>query len=101
MLQVTTWEGSSKPTELAMRRILASEGLTPYVWSNGPYDAYGVHEHSYDKVIYVIEGTITFGLPSSGERVALNAGDRMELEAGVRHGAEVGSEGVVCLEAHR
>ncbi len=101
MPQVIPWQGPGKPTELAIRRILWSEALMSYSWSNTPYDVYGVHVHTYDKVIYVVEGSITFALPSSGERVVLNAGDGLEFEAGVGHGAEVGSEGVVCLEAHR
>jgi quercetin dioxygenase-like cupin family protein len=52
-------------------------------------------------VIYVVEGTITFGLPEQGRRIDLRAGDRMELPPGVVHDAVVGPEGVVCLEAHR
>jgi hypothetical protein len=32
--------------------------------------------------------------------VTLNAGDRLDLPAGIVHDADVGPQGVVCLEAH-
>jgi quercetin dioxygenase-like cupin family protein len=60
---------------------------------------YGSHAHSYDKVIYVVRGSITFGLPH--KKVTLQGGDRLELPQGTLHDAVVGPEGVVCLEAHR
>jgi len=59
------------------------------------------HTHSFNKVVYVVRGSITFGLPDSGEQVTLNLGDQLNLPAGVVHNAIVGSDGVVCLEAHR
>ncbi|HEY3163412.1 MAG TPA: hypothetical protein VGJ71_03585 [Candidatus Limnocylindrales bacterium] len=81
-------------------RRLQAEGLAPAPWSNGPGDRYGAHEHGYDKVIVVAAGSISFGLPDIGEVVDLEAGDRLELPAGTRHDAVVGSTGVTCLEAH-
>jgi quercetin dioxygenase-like cupin family protein len=80
---------------------MSEEDLRPYRWSNGPGDVYGAHTHGYHKVIYVVEGSITFGLPNEGERVQLKVGDRMDLPSGVRHDAVVGPDGVVCLEGHR
>jgi uncharacterized protein YjlB len=79
---------------------LRAEGLDPSPWSNGPGDRYAAHEHGYDKVIVVERGSIAFGLPADGRSVALDAGDRLELPAGTRHDAVVGSTGVTCLEAH-
>jgi quercetin dioxygenase-like cupin family protein len=80
---------------------LRAEGLDPGAWSNGPGDRYGAHEHAYDKVIVVADGSIDFGLPASGEVVRLATGDRLELPAGTAHDAIVGPDGVTCLEAHR
>jgi uncharacterized protein YaiE (UPF0345 family) len=51
-------------------------------------------------VIYVIRGSITFGLPDTRDKVTLNSGDRLELPAEVTHDAVVGKQGVACLEAH-
>ena len=98
---VTPWPNSEKPAEPDLRRLLAEEYLTPYRWSNGPHDVYSAHTHPYDKVIYVVSGSITFGLPESGKRLTLQAGDRLDLPQGTVHNAVVGPAGVVCLEAHR
>jgi quercetin dioxygenase-like cupin family protein len=100
-VKVIRWQGPTVPTEPSIRRIYEGEGLNPYRWSNGPGDVYAAHSHTYNKVIYVVQGSITFGLPESGEKVALNAGDRLDLPRGVQHDAVVGAHGVVCLEAHR
>ena len=80
---------------------MRDEGLDPGSWSNGPGDTYAAHEHGYDKVIVVEHGSIRFGLPSTGERIDLATGDRLERPAGTAHDALVGPDGVACLEAHR
>ncbi|CAN5452938.1 hypothetical protein BH20CHL7_BH20CHL7_11400 [soil metagenome] len=84
----------------ALRARLASEGLDPGAWSNGPGDRYGAHAHGYDKVIVVAAGSIRFGLPEAAASVDLDTGDRLELPAGTSHDAVVGRRGVTCLEAH-
>ena len=99
-VEVIRWPNEQSPNEALLRNILADEDLHPYRWSNGPGDVYGAHSHSYHKVIYVVRGSITFGLPDSGEEITLNRGDRLELPAGVTHDAVVGKQGVACLEAH-
>jgi quercetin dioxygenase-like cupin family protein len=101
MVEVTHWQDANRPTEAMIRRLLSNEGLQAYAWSNGPHDVYSVHDHSYHKVIYVVEGSITFILPALDQQLLLQVGDRMELPRGVQHGAEVGPQGVICLEAHR
>jgi quercetin dioxygenase-like cupin family protein len=52
-------------------------------------------------VIYVVQGSIAFGLPELGKQLTLQAGDRLDLPAGVVHDAVVGPQGVVCLEAQK
>lgn len=81
-------------------RRLRAEGLAPTEWGNGPGDRYGAHEHPYDKVIAVVHGSITFGVPGAGSHLEVHAGDRLELPAGTSHDAVVGAVGVTCLEAH-
>jgi quercetin dioxygenase-like cupin family protein len=83
-----------------LARRLREEGLEPGPWSNGPGDRYAAHAHDYDKVIVVDAGSIRFGLVDRRSAVDLAAGDRLELPAGTRHDAEVGPDGVTCLEAH-
>ncbi len=81
-------------------QIMVKEGLNPYTWSNGPGDVYSAHKHPYHKVIYVVSGSITFGLLEEDNSIDLHAGDRLDLPAGGVHDAVVGQQGVVCLEAH-
>lgn len=99
--QVTPWADSKTPTEATLLHLMADEGLTPYSWSNGPHDVYAAHSHGYNKVIYVVQGSITFGLPQLHQQVTLQAGDRLDLPTGTIHDAVVGAQGVVCLEAHQ
>jgi len=98
---VTSWTDSALPDRSTLLQRLADEGLNAYSWSNGPHDVYSAHSHSYNKVIYVVQGSITFGLPELGKQFTLKTGDRLDLPAGVVHDAHVGGQGVVCLEAHK
>ena len=100
-IEVTRWENDHPPEEAKLRARMDEEGLRPYRWSNSPHDVYRAHAHDFHKVIYVVRGSITFGLPRRGEKVHLNVGDRLDLPRGVVHDAVVGPDGVVCLEAHR
>ncbi len=83
----------------AARDAFAAEGLEPHSWSNRPGDRYGSHTHPYHKVLYCVEGSITFHTPAGDS--ALMPGDRLDLPAGTKHAATVGPEGVTCLEAAR
>jgi len=97
---VETWKGDSPPGETELRGLLGEQGKSAYRWSNSPGDVYGAHSHSFHKIIYVLQGSITFILPEQDEQVTLNSGDRLDLPGGVLHEAVVGPQGVICLEAH-
>ena len=100
-LQVIPWNKDTPPTRVEIEQRLDSEGLTYYSWSNGPGDIYAAHVHTFDKILYVVSGSISFELPNTGKSILLKAGDRLELPAGTWHGAIVGPDGVICLEAHQ
>jgi quercetin dioxygenase-like cupin family protein len=100
MVELRPWESAERPTEMELLDLIRSQGLTPSSWSNGPQDVYAAHSHTYNKVIYCVSGSITFGLPETRQQLTLHPGDRLELPAGIVHEAVVGSEGVTCLEAH-
>jgi quercetin dioxygenase-like cupin family protein len=70
-------------------------------WSNGPGERYAAHRHGYDKVLYCVDGSITFVLEADGRRLELNSGDRMVLPAGTVHAAVVGPSGCSCIEGRR
>jgi quercetin dioxygenase-like cupin family protein len=96
---VPPWPGPGKPSEQAVLQKFTDEGLEPYWWSNAPLDVYPPHDHPYHKVLYVLFGSITFGV--GGQTLTLGPGDRLDLPPGIVHTAEVGEAGVVCLEARK
>jgi quercetin dioxygenase-like cupin family protein len=96
---VSRWDRPEAASEPAIRAALHAEGLSAYAWSNGPGDRYASHTHSYGKVLYCVRGAITFEV--EGAALDLAAGDRLDLPAGMAHGAVVGPGGCTCLEAHR
>lgn len=80
---------------------LRAEADHCYSWSNGPEDRYAPHSHGYEKVLYCVEGSITFVLENEGRRLELKRGDRMVLPPGTVHSAVVGPDGCTCIEGHR
>ena len=80
---------------------LEAEARDCYGWSNGPGDRYAAHSHEYEKVLYCVEGSITFHLEEEGRDLHLDSGARMVLPAGTRHSALVGPGGCVCIEGRR
>lgn len=106
-MKVVRWQEAQPPQEQELRRRMQQEGLSPYSWSNGPGESYAAHSHTYEKVLYCVRGSIRFVLPDHANApdnkgiVDLTPGDCMVLPAGVRHSAQVGPQGVTCLEAAR
>jgi len=80
---------------------LQSEAEHCYSWSNGPGDRYGAHSHDYEKVLYCVDGSITFVLVDERRSLELKPGDRMELPRGTVHSAIVGPHGCTCIEGRR
>jgi quercetin dioxygenase-like cupin family protein len=80
-------------------RLMQQEGLRPYMWVNMANHRYGIRSHGYDKVLYVVDGTLELVLPDSNQLIRLRAGDRVDVKAGVRHGTIVGTSGAKCVEA--
>ena len=79
---------------------MRDQGLAPASWSNLAGERFEEHAHEYDKVVVVVEGSITFGMPGYGVGFMLGPGERLDLPAQTRHDAVVGLRGVTCLEAH-
>ena len=85
--------------EAAIRAAFESEGLEPHSWSNVGGYRYDWHNHPYHKVLYCVEGSITFHTDEGD--IGLEPGNRLDLRPGTRHAATVGPVGVTCLEAAR
>ena len=97
--RLTPWTGPAAPGGAEIKALLRGEGLHPYSWSNAPGYRYAAHSHDYTKILYCLSGSIVFHV--GGGSVDLEPGDRLQIEAGVMHSADVGPQGVVCLEAAR
>jgi mannose-6-phosphate isomerase-like protein (cupin superfamily) len=98
-VQVKRWSGGQHPTQSNISRMMKKEGLRPYSWQNTPNYRYAVRSHNYDKVLYVINGSLELTLPDSNQRAIIKKGDRVDIPAGIRHGTNVGNSGVECVEA--
>jgi hypothetical protein len=84
-------------TREEIEQAYADEGLSPHSWSNRADYFYEAHSHDYDKVLYCVQGEVTFHM-SDGD-VVLHPGQRVDIPAGARHAATVGPHGVECMEA--
>ncbi len=98
-MQIRRWRGGQHPSLSTITRLMQSEGLRPYLWTNTPNQRQAVRSHGYNKVLYVVDGQLEAIFPDSNQRVKMRSGDRLDVPKGVRHGAIVGSSGVKCLEA--
>ena len=98
---VTRWTKSQPPTVAELAEVFIRAGLFYYDWSNGPGDVYPPHVHDYDKVLFVVQGSITWLLPATHETIETRAGDRIDLPRGTIHAAIVGPDGVTCLEGQK
>lgn len=85
--------------ESALEAFRAEGCSSPRPWGNGPGDTYGWHSHGYHKVLFCLDGSITFHTRDGD--VTLEAGDRLDLEPGTEHAATVGPAGCSCVEASR
>ncbi|HET9248336.1 MAG TPA: cupin domain-containing protein [Actinomycetota bacterium] len=85
--------------EAAAEAFRAEGCSAPRSWGNAPGDAYGRHAHGFHKVLFCLEGSITFHLDDGD--VELGPGDRLDIEPGTEHGATVGPTGCSCVEASR
>lgn len=92
-------DGAVEPDRGAIEGALASEGLNPHWWENGPNFVYSQHAHEYHKVLYCESGSIVFHVPDGD--LELRPGDRLDVDPSTEHAATVGAEGVRCAEGHR
>lgn len=85
--------------DAALRIFLEERCSAPRPWGNGPGDTYARHAHDYHKVLFCLDGSITFQLDDGD--MTLEPGDRLDLSPGTWHAATVGAEGCSCIESSR
>lgn len=78
---------------------LKAEGLDASTWSNLAGERFEQRTSDFDRIVVVVEGSITYGLSGYGVGYMLNPGERLDLPANVPYEATVGTKGVTCLEA--
>ena len=98
-MAATRTAASVRDRDEAVRAFVAEGCSAPRAWGNGPGDTYGRHAHDYHKVLFCLEGSITFHL-AQGD-LELDGGDRLDLSRGIEHSATVGPDGCSCIEASR
>ncbi len=94
-LERIAWSEASAPTEAALRRRLADEGLDVMTWTDPPHRTYAPHRHDHHESLWCVRGTITFHV--DGRDYPLGPGDRLMLPRHTLHGATVGPEGATYL----
>lgn len=99
-LEIVHWNNTETPTTQLVQQKIRAENLRGYTWSNAPFDVYSAHTHSFDKVLYVLAGSIIWILPQTNQEIETHAGARIDLPRGTIHAARVGANGVTCFEAH-
>lgn len=75
-----------------------SRGIEPSRWTNDPETLHPAHVHDYRKILFCIEGEVTFSFPGLDSEYTLRPGDRLIIPTGLRHSALVRSQGVTCIE---
>lgn len=98
-LERIPWTGADRPDEADLSRRLADEGFSAWRWSDAPGARYAPHAHDHDESLWVVAGSITFGVEGAAYR--LDAGDRLMLPRGTVHTAEAGPAGATYLVGER
>ena len=95
--RVERWGGSVLPDGETLRRLMAGEGYSVFLWSDGPGTKYELHEHGTDESHWIVSGKLELDVHGVGV-IVLNSGDRDFMPAGTSHSARViGSEPVVYI----
>jgi quercetin dioxygenase-like cupin family protein len=89
------------PNEDVVRGLFAAENCPhPRKWAGMAGETYDWHAHGYHKVLFCLSGAIMFQ-DTEGMNYRLEAGDRLDVDAGTEHRAVAGPEGVECMESFR
>ena len=99
-IEVRHWnEKTDGPLDQStMKKKLENEGYRVSTYNYSPGTYFDNHEHRVSKIDAVLSGTFRIGM--NGKFINLEAGDWIEVPAGVVHSAEVlGKVPVVSLDA--
>lgn len=94
------YSGGAGLTQTAILSLLQMQGYDPYAWFGQKKDVYPVRAVPYQRILWVVEGTITIQLPEEGQEFNLSRGDRLDLAAGIPHTIVIRSQRSICIEAY-
>lgn len=98
-IDIIRWPHKHPLPESEIIAFFEGRKLRPKRWSRSSGEDFAVHTHSYNKILFCVQGGITITLPDLKEQITLNPGDRFVLPSNILHSATVGAEGVSCIEA--
>lgn len=88
MLQPRLWDPSLGPLQLStLRRLLQQEGMATAWWSEVPGARTAEHAHPFPETHWILSGFLRMRV--AGQQFDLGPGDRLDVPAGIRQGAEV------------
>lgn len=98
-VQILRWPHSHRLPESEIVAYFSAHDLDCHRWEKEPRSPFAVHDHPYDKILFCIEGSISFTVEKTGKEINLLPGDRLILPKGIRHSAVVGPDGVSCIQS--
>jgi hypothetical protein len=93
------YSGGRGLTKTSISLVLEMQGFDPYAWFGRKEDVYPVRAVPYQRILWVVEGTIIIQLPAQDQEFTLNRGDRLDLSAGIPHQIIICSRRSICIEA--
>lgn len=84
-IKITRWQQNEIQPQKFVEQ-LKSEGLTAFLQTDSTGTFYPTHSHPYTEVRWIITGSMIFGV--DGKEYELQAGDRLDISAGVPHYAK-------------
>ncbi|HEY5649559.1 MAG TPA: cupin domain-containing protein [Nitrospiria bacterium] len=98
-VQLLRWPHSHRLPESEIVAYFSAHERDCSRWDKEANAEYPAHDHAYQKILFCVEGEMTFTLAETGIEIPLKPGDRLIIPKGVRHSAVVGPDGVSCIEA--
>lgn len=92
------WSKTYEAAEVDLGDFLRAKNIEAERWIGEEDEVYELHMHPKDKKLWCAEGSILFTLKGS-QKIALQAGDALDLPAYTPHEAVAGFAGCVCYES--
>ena len=85
--------------ELQIKEEIKKEGFEPFLFSHGPRYRYEPHQHSTEKLLVFLEGSMW--VRAGDKEYNCKAGDKLLISGNVEHEATTGPEGCTFFWSER